>query len=111
MKYIIKLSKFNEQAVNESSTKTAPLPQLIEESLVNLTANESENRSIPSQILELVEAAARSIKDDKFELPIEVGENNEQFNIARFYLIASTWLSQRISTELLDSHCINILFK
>ena len=111
LKYIIISSKFYEISGNETPTRTASLPQMTEESPVNLAANESGNRSIPIQVLELAEAAARSIRNDKFELPSEVGGNSEQFNIARFYLIASTWLSQKYSTELLDAHCINILFK
>lgn len=111
-RYIFKASKPIVQFAEGSSTHAiSPLKEDLE-SIKMHSSDEEKEASMPSQIIELMESVNVSIKNGEFKFPSEKSDfNKNKFNTARFYLIASTWLSKGYSTELLDPHCINILFK
>lgn len=112
LKYILNASKSIENLAEDASTHSiSPLKKDHDSRTIHSSDVENEI-SMPYQVIDLIESVNLSIKNNEFKFPSKSGDFDEdKFNIARFYLIASTWLSQGLSTELLDPHCINILYK
>ena len=111
MKYILKASNSIERFAEGTSTHAISPLKKDQESRTVHSSDEVKEASMPSQVIELIESVNMSIKNKEFKFPKNDNFDENRFNIARFYLIASTWLSQGYSTELLDPHCINILFR
>jgi histone H3/H4 len=109
--YLIKLA--SPLALNPPAESARPIPESDSSASdleISLTSRNPQN-IIPQQLVDLPSLLGRVIKSGQLEFSRGDASVLDEFDIVRFFLLASTWLSRRNTGNVLGTHEMNLLYK
>jgi hypothetical protein len=100
-------------AVSAQRPPTESPPGIGSEVLTSSTSNMEEQGSEETlrQLAELATKLSRTIASGNLELSLADATILDEFDIARLYLLAETWMARRYNSDFLGTHEINLLYK
>ncbi len=106
--YILKLHT----AATKSPQQPATAPETV---ALAVAATESVSPDaqarVPRQLLDMTECLTKTVKSGELEFSPESAKTMQEFDVARLFLLSSTWMSRRYTGSTLGTHEVNLLFK
>ncbi len=98
------------ERVQPSSPATSPPAG--ESPRVNTQSVQGQSKEkIPEQLENLSASIASAVKSGQLEFSIDEAKFLSEFDIARLYLLATTWIGRRYTADFLATHEVNLLYK
>jgi hypothetical protein len=109
--YIFKLAGPALQSSQPQLPASAPGPESLDAAPTQSVVAGAEGSKIPKQLLNLAESLTRVIKRGKLEFSRQDTNLVQEFDVARLFLLAATWMFRRYTGETLGTHEMNLLYK
>jgi hypothetical protein len=107
--HILKVIRKGEQeAASQENASPVQTLSLVPETQVGGLVS---TNGVPEQVQLLPKFLTRALQDPNLEFTVEEQNHSTEFDIARMFLLAFTWLSGRYTAETLSVHQVNLLYK
>jgi hypothetical protein len=89
----------------------APSPSREEPSKGTTDPSGRSDHKVPEQLLALSASVSEVVRSGQLELTRDEAKVLTEFDIARLYLLSSTWMARRYTADFLGAHQMNLLYK